>query len=71
MNPAKKLTVAATSCRIVSFKTFENELARNGLCILEKGITRAVPNYRSGLTNDSLMYAVVKQNQIDTVDNKL
>ena len=50
-----KIMVAGTSCRMVSFPTFENELARNNLTILEKGITSALPNF------NSLMYAVVKK----------
>ena len=49
------MTVAATSCRMVSFQTFEEELRRNQLEILEKGITSAMPNF------NSLMYAVVKR----------
>lgn len=50
-----KIMVAGTSCRMVSFPTFENELNHNGLTILEKGITSALPDF------DSLMYAVVKR----------
>ena len=50
-----KMKVAGTSCRMVSFRTFEQELSRNGLTILEKGITSALPDF------DSLMYAVVKR----------
>ena len=50
-----KMMVAATSCRIVSFESFENELAANNLEIIEKGITAALPEF------DSLMYAVVKR----------
>lgn len=50
-----KMMVAGTSCRMVSFGTFENELARNNLSIIEKGITSSLPNF------DSLMYAVVKK----------
>ncbi len=49
-----KMMVAGTSCRMVSFKTFESELVRNGLTIIEKGITSALPNF------NRLMYAVVK-----------
>ena len=49
-----KMMVAGTSCRMVSFSTFENELLRNGLKIIEKGITSAMPNF------NSLMYAVVQ-----------
>lgn len=48
-----KMMVAGTSCRMVSFATFEAELARNGLTILEKGITASLPDF------DSLMYAIV------------
>lgn len=50
-----KMMVAGTSCRMVSFPTFENELSRNGLTIIEKGITGSLPDF------DSLMYAVVKR----------
>lgn len=48
-----KMLVAGTSCRMVSFATFEEELSRNGLTVLEKGITSAYPDF------NSLMYAVV------------
>ena len=50
-----KMMVAATSCRMVSFPTFEAELQQNHLKILEKGITDASPNF------NSLMYAVVQK----------
>lgn len=50
-----KMMVAGTSCRMVSFNTFENELSRNGLTMIEKGITSSLPDF------DSLMYAVVKR----------
>jgi cyclopropane fatty-acyl-phospholipid synthase-like methyltransferase len=49
------MMVAGTSCRMVSFKTFDDELRRNGLKVVEKGITSALPEF------DSLMYAVVKK----------
>ena len=49
-----KMMVAGTSCRMVSFGTFEAELARNHLTVVEKGITRSLPDF------NSLMYAVVK-----------
>ena len=39
---------------MVSFRTFENELERNGLKIIEKGITSALPNF------SSFMYALVQ-----------
>lgn len=50
-----KMLVAGTSCRMVSFPTFDEEIARNGLQIVEKGITSAPPEF------DSLMFAVVKR----------
>ena len=50
-----KMMVAGTSCRMVSFPTFEAELAGNGLQIVEKGITSAMPEF------NSLMFAVVKR----------
>lgn len=50
-----KMMVAGTSCRMVSFRTFDEELARNGLKVIEKGITSALPDF------DSLMYAVVQR----------
>ncbi|MBQ7875154.1 MAG: class I SAM-dependent methyltransferase [Oscillospiraceae bacterium] len=50
-----KIMVAGTSCRMVSFNTFEKELRQNGLEIIEKGITASLPDF------DSLMYAVVKK----------
>lgn len=50
-----KMLVAGTSCRMVSFGRFENEINRNGLETLEKGITEAMPDF------NSLMYAVVKK----------
>lgn len=48
-----KMLVTGTSCRMVSFKTFEKELASNGLKIVEKGITESLPDF------NSLMYAIV------------
>ena len=54
-HPSGKITVAATSCRMVSFKTFEEELINNDLSIIEKGMTSAFPEF------DNLMYAVVKK----------
>ena len=50
-----KMMVAGTSCRMVSFNTFEKELVRNGLTVIEKGITSSLPDF------DSLMYAIVKR----------
>lgn len=50
-----KMMVAATSCRMVSFNTFEKELLNNGFDIIEQGITSALPDF------NSLMYAVIKK----------
>lgn len=52
-HPSGKVMVAGTSCRMVSFPTFEAELQRNGLRIVEKGLTSAMPDF------NSLLYAVV------------
>lgn len=49
-----KMMVAGTSCRMVSWNTFEKELARNGFTLIEKGMTSSLPDF------NSLMYAVVK-----------
>lgn len=54
-HPAGKMLVAGTSCRMVSFPTFEAEIGRNGLEILEQGITGSMPDF------DKLMYAVVRR----------
>ncbi len=48
------LMLAGTSCRMVSFKTFENELSAAGLVPIKKGITSSPPDF------SSLMYAAVK-----------
>ena len=48
-----KMLVAGTSCRMVSFETFERELTSNGLKIVEKGLTESLPDF------NSLMYAIV------------
>lgn len=50
-----KMLVAGTSCRMVSWNTFESELARNGLTVIEKGITESLPDF------NSLLFAVVKR----------
>ena len=48
------LSVAGTSCRMVSFTTFESELAQAGLSILEMDSTSVEPDFAQ------MMYAVVK-----------
>lgn len=50
-----KMMVAATSCRMVSLKTFEEEISQNDLCIIEKGTTTSLPDF------NSLMFAVIKK----------
>ena len=52
-HPAGPVTVAATSCRTVSFETLEREIKEAGLRILETGLTEAPPDF------DCLMYAVM------------
>ena len=47
--------VAGTSCRMVSFKTFEDELTRNGLAVMKQGITAVEPDF------PQMMYAVVRR----------
>ncbi len=49
-----RLRIAGTSCRMVSFATFEQELANNGLRIVQQGITAVEPDF------PQMMYAVVK-----------
>ena len=49
------VSVACTSCRMVSFQTFKQELSRNGLSVLESEITGCLPDF------DRLMYAVVQK----------
>ncbi len=50
----KTVQIANTSCRIVSFATFEKELVRNGLKIINQGITAVEPDF------PQMMFAVVK-----------
>lgn len=49
------IRVAATSCRMVGFDTFEKELASGGLAVLEQGLTSIPPEF------SQMMYAVVKK----------
>ena len=50
----KQVQIASTSCRMVCFETLRKELQRNGLVILQEGITAAPPDF------PQLMYVVVK-----------
>ena len=54
-HPTGPVCVAATSCRVVSFRTLEDELARAGLELVEQGLTAAPPEF------DSLMYVLVRR----------
>ncbi len=56
-HPAGVQRVAATSCRMVSFPTFEREIAASGLTIVERGFAEALPDF------DRLMYAVVRRGE--------
>lgn len=49
------IPVASTSCKMVSFSTFEKELKENHFTIIEKGLTESFPDF------PILMYAVVKK----------
>ncbi len=50
----KIVQIANTSCRIVSFATFEKELVRNDLEIINQGITSVEPDF------PQMMFVVVK-----------
>ena len=47
--------VASTSCRMVGFGKFEEEISEAGMTIVEKGLTSAMPDF------DSLLYAVIRK----------
>lgn len=49
------MEIAGTSCRMVSFPTFAQELSQAGLHTVESGLTAAVPHF------NSLMYAVLRR----------
>lgn len=51
----RKLRIASTSYRAVSFESFEEEIRQNRLSILEQGITDIRPDYWN------MMYAIVKK----------
>lgn len=50
----KEVSVASTSCKIVSFDTLTKELISNGFSILETGITEIEGSF------PAIMYAVIK-----------
>lgn len=51
----KTVQIAGTSCRMVSFDSFREELSRNGLRIVTEGFTAAEPDF------PLMMYAVVRR----------
>ena len=51
----RTLKIAGTSCRVVGFATFEQELAESGLIIVQQGVTAIEPDF------SQMMYAVVKR----------
>lgn len=53
----RTMSLAGTSCRMVGFDTFVEELKRNGLAILKQGLTSIEPDF------PMIMYAVVKQSE--------
>lgn len=55
----KMVQVAGTSCRMVSFETFDRELRRNGLAVLSRGLTAVEPDF------SQMMYAVVQRAALD------
>ena len=50
-----QVQVASTSCRMVGFRKFEEEISEAGLTVVEKGLTSAMPDF------DSLLYAVMRK----------
>ena len=54
-HPSGMVEVASTSCRMVSFETFEKEIRNANLDIIEEGITPSMPDF------NELMYVVVKK----------
>ena len=51
----KQVHIASTSCRIVSWSHFQEEIQRNGLTIVESGLTSVEPDF------PIMMYAVVRK----------
>ena len=50
----KTVQIASTSCRMVNFNTFQQELHQNGFTILRQGITSALPDFTQ------MMFAVIQ-----------
>ena len=49
INNGKSINVAATSCKIVSWPTFEKELADSNLIIKKKWISNKIPEFDSSM----------------------
>ena len=49
----RRVYIAGTSCRTVSFETFVKELNANGLTVIKQGITAVEPDF------PQMMYALV------------
>jgi len=54
-----EVQVANTSCRMVTFHTFQKEIEQAALSVIEQGITSVVPDF------PCMMYAVLKRNESD------
>ena len=54
----RALRIAGTSCRMVCWETFLEELTRNGLEVIEKGVTAVEPDF------PQMMYALVEKGKI-------
>lgn len=50
----KNVRIAATSCRMITFQTFDAELERNGLEVIKQGVTAVEPSF------PQMMFVVVK-----------
>ena len=51
----RTVQIAGTSCRMVIWETFLEEISRNGLSVIEKGITAVEPDF------PQMMYALVEK----------
>ena len=51
----RRVYIAGTSCRMVSFENFVKELNENGLAVIKKGITAVEPDF------PQMMYALVRR----------
>ena len=51
----EELTITTTSCRIVNFSNFTKEIEKNNMTILEKGITKIIPDF------PQIMYVLIKK----------